>query len=103
SNKAPLIFRLARLAVLPLLLLLVSLSSQAKPAIEIKVGITEYQHLEATYGKYEEAFHELSNAADQPVSFKFAIGTYEEVTDWYNKRLIDVAILSAVPMAELLS
>jgi len=87
---------------LPLLLLLFS-ATQAKPVVEVRVGITEYQNVEETYSRYYKLFQELSEAAGtEPVTFKFAIGTYEEVSDWYNKGQIDVAILSAMPVAELL-
>lgn len=76
----------------------------AKAPLVIKVGVTEYQNIEATYQKYEDLFAQLSSYAlpNQPVTFTFAIGTYGEVLDWYNKRAIDVAVLSAMPTAELL-
>src|SRR4030095_1306588 len=75
-----------------------------KPAELIRVGITEYQNIEATYRKYEVFFRELASYADanEPVSFSIAIGTYGEVLDWYNNRTIDIAVLSAMPTAQLL-
>jgi predicted acylesterase/phospholipase RssA/ABC-type phosphate/phosphonate transport system substrate-binding protein len=71
----------------------------------IKVGITEYQNLEDSYDRYETLFAALQQSADknEPVSFSFAIGNYGEVMDWYNNGLIDVAILSAMPVAGLLA
>src|SRR5215211_4370850 len=76
----------------------------AKAPEVIKVGVTEYQNIESTYQKYDALFAELASYAtrDQPVTFTFAIGTYGEVLDWYNNRTIDIAILSAMPTAELL-
>jgi predicted acylesterase/phospholipase RssA/ABC-type phosphate/phosphonate transport system substrate-binding protein len=71
---------------------------------EIKVGITEYQDIERSYERYEKLFQELTASADvdEPVTFKFAIGNYTEVMDWYNKGEIDVGILSAMPVANFL-
>jgi predicted acylesterase/phospholipase RssA/ABC-type phosphate/phosphonate transport system substrate-binding protein len=71
----------------------------------VKVGITEYQKIEDSYDRYERLFQQLSEYADpkQPVTFSFAIGNYAEVLDWYNNGLIDVAILSAMPVADMLN
>jgi len=70
----------------------------------ITVGITEYQDVEEVYKRYGEFFRQLASVAppDTPVTFKLAIGTYGEVLDWYNSRMVDVAILSAMPVADLL-
>src|SRR5258708_29775775 len=75
-----------------------------KPVVIINVGITEYSKIQRTYNNYERLFSELAASADknEPVTFKFAVGTYGEVLDWYNKGIIDVAILSAMPTADLL-
>lgn len=73
----------------------------AKSPTVLTVGITEYQNIEDSYERYERLFEELERNA--PVTFEFAIGNYGEVMDWYNKGLIDVAILSAMPVAELLA
>lgn len=85
-----------------LVLAMLCASTEAKPVTEVRVGITEYQKVEETYSKYYKLFKELSDASQDPITFKIAIGTYEEVNDWYNKGQIDVAILSAMPVAELL-
>ena len=78
--------------------------AQVKASTEIKVGITEYQDVEGSYERYEKLFQQLTAAAskNEPVSFKFAIGNYGEVMDWYNRGDIDVAILSAMPVANFL-
>src|ERR1700730_13792208 len=70
----------------------------------INVGITEYQNIETAYAKYEKVFKELaaSSGPNVAVTFRIAIGTYGEVLDWYNTRKIDVAVLSAMPVADLL-
>jgi predicted acylesterase/phospholipase RssA/ABC-type phosphate/phosphonate transport system substrate-binding protein len=80
-------------------------AESVKPPTEIKVGITEYQDVEESYERYEKLFQELTQAAanvKEPVKFKFAIGNYGEVMDWYNKGEIQVAILSAMPVANFL-
>jgi predicted acylesterase/phospholipase RssA/ABC-type phosphate/phosphonate transport system substrate-binding protein len=91
---------------LTLLILVCAFAIEAK---EIRVGITEYQNVESAYEKYQIFFAELERiaqkerSADKDTTFSFAIGTYAEVIDWYNKKLIDVAILSAMPIADLLT
>jgi predicted acylesterase/phospholipase RssA/ABC-type phosphate/phosphonate transport system substrate-binding protein len=88
------------------LLLLIFLSTFTVKAEEIRVGITEYQNVEQVYRKYQEFFDELERIAHEDrldIHFKFAIGTYNEVIDWYSKKLIDVAVLSAMPIADLLT
>jgi predicted acylesterase/phospholipase RssA/ABC-type phosphate/phosphonate transport system substrate-binding protein len=69
---------------------------------EIKIGITEYQNLESAYEKFQQLFQELERQSRRPVKFKFAIGTYGEVIDWFNRKHIDVAVLSALPVTDLL-
>jgi predicted acylesterase/phospholipase RssA/ABC-type phosphate/phosphonate transport system substrate-binding protein len=95
-------------------LLLVAVSHQNVPTSraqseknapqEIKVGITEYQDIERSYERYEKLFQELMASVDpdEPVTFKFAIGNYGEVMDWYNRGDIDVGIFSAMPVANFL-
>ena len=80
------------------------ITNARKPATIIKVGITEYSKVQTTYDNYDRLFRELAASADpsDPVTFSFALGTYGEVRDWYDKGLIDVAILSAMPVGELL-
>jgi ABC-type phosphate/phosphonate transport system substrate-binding protein len=102
--------------LLPAIALLLCLAPCAARADEIKVGITEYQGVEAAYKKYQQLFRELERQACEmrnvkredcearkSITFKFAIGTYGEVIDWYNKGLVDVAVLSALPMTDLLN
>ncbi|HKS26474.1 MAG TPA: patatin-like phospholipase family protein [Pyrinomonadaceae bacterium] len=92
-----------------LILLALLCACQSAFGKEIRVGITEYQNVEEAYQKYQTFFRELEELSkeqkfpDGPVTFSFAIGTYAEVIDWYNKKLIDVAVLSAMPIADLLS
>jgi predicted acylesterase/phospholipase RssA/ABC-type phosphate/phosphonate transport system substrate-binding protein len=88
------------------LLLLILICTFTVKAEEIRVGITEYQNVEQVYKRYQEFFDELERLAPKKgldVHFRFAIGTYNEVIDWYSKKLIDVAVLSAMPIADLLT
>lgn len=88
------------------LLLLLFLSTLTVKADEIRVGITEYQNVEQVYRRYQEFFDDLEQIAHNDgldIHFRFAIGTYNEVIDWYSKKLIDVAVLSAMPVADLLT
>ncbi|MDX6559721.1 MAG: hypothetical protein QOF72_2770 [Blastocatellia bacterium] len=93
------------LITLSFLLLWCASATQAK---DIRVGITEYQSVESAYEKYQTFFEELETVSQgspnsEALTFRFAIGTYDEVIDWYNKGLIDIAVLSAMPMSDLLT
>jgi ABC-type phosphate/phosphonate transport system substrate-binding protein len=98
-----------RLLILLKLLVLLGTFVGVIEAKEIRVGITEYQNVESSYDKYQTLFQELEQIAakdrmsGEDVTFRFAIGTYAEVIDWFNKKLIDVAVLSAMPIADLLT
>lgn len=80
---------------------------EQKRADQVKIGIVAYDNFESKYAKYEAIFRKISADArtqrNRYVFFHIAIGTYSEVLDWYNKRLIDVAILTPGPAARILS
>jgi predicted acylesterase/phospholipase RssA/ABC-type phosphate/phosphonate transport system substrate-binding protein len=86
--------------------------SEPVKTVEIKVGITEYSKIQRTYQNYDKLFRELAASANgvaqappkdkEAILFRFAVGTYGEVRDWYNNGDIDVAILSAMPIGSLL-
>lgn len=91
--------------IVPFLILICGCAVEAR---QIRVGITEYQNVESAYKKYQTFFEELETVSQRSgsgdlVTFRFAIGTYAEVIDWYDKGLIDVAVLSAMPIADLLT
>jgi predicted acylesterase/phospholipase RssA len=48
-------------------------------------------------------FNEPAQAGRATVSFQVAVGTYDDVLEWYKTGLVDVAILSAGTVAELFS
>jgi ABC-type phosphate/phosphonate transport system substrate-binding protein len=79
-------------------------AQQVRPPLVINVGVSEYQDIEETYTKYVKLFQELAARADsgRSVSFQVAVGTYGEVLDWYASQQIDLAVLAAMPAAELL-
>jgi predicted acylesterase/phospholipase RssA/ABC-type phosphate/phosphonate transport system substrate-binding protein len=80
--------------------------------VVIKIGISEYQNIEATYNDYQKFFYVLSvlsrskdkSAANGNTAvFQISVGSYDEVIDWWNKGQIDAAVLSATPVATLLA
>jgi predicted acylesterase/phospholipase RssA/ABC-type phosphate/phosphonate transport system substrate-binding protein len=80
-------------------------SQSARAPEVITVGVSEYQNIEETYERYTHFFTEIAakSSANKPVLFRVAIGTYNEVLDWYSAKKIEVAVLAAMPAAELLS
>lgn len=87
-----------------LMVLLWASPAEAKTPIVVRVGIVAVQNFESTYSKYEDMFSRLSTAdSEYDITFMMAVGTYGEVMDWYGKKLIDVAVLTPGPVAELLT
>src|SRR5213079_2703596 len=82
----------------------VSPADAAHQPMTVRIGIVAYQNFYKLHDNYEQLFTALSKRPEaRDVTFKFAVGTYSEVLDWYNNELIDVAILTPGPAAELLS
>lgn len=95
-----------RLAALVVAVLLCSCAkADGKPALIIRVGIADYGNLERNYERYVALFRELAGRADpdQPVSFSVAVGDFNEVRGWYLRKTVDVAILPAMPAAQLIA
>ena len=92
-----------------LALLVVSFSASAfqrSDPLLVRVGIVSYQDFGETFEDYQKnVFSGLmkSKAAGRPVVFRIAVGTYGDVLDWYNRNLIDIALLTPEPVAELIS
>ncbi|MDX6403016.1 MAG: hypothetical protein QOH70_471 [Blastocatellia bacterium] len=53
--------------------------------------------------RFSKSSKQLAREQDEAITFQFAIGTYDKVIDWYNRGLIDIGILSAMPMSDLLT
>ena len=87
-------------------------AATAGQPIVIKIGVSEYQNIEATYRDYQKFFYvlsvlsgprEKSGMAGNTAVFEISVGSYDEVVDWWNKGQIDAAVLSATPVATLLA
>src|ERR1700682_2326691 len=71
--------------------------------LELRVGITEYQRIDAVYERYSAFFRDLEKASNSMLRFSIAIGTYDEVLKWRDRGDVELSVLSAGPMATLLS
>ncbi len=78
---------------------------QTGPPLEVKVGVISYEDFGKTFEEYRGVFARAmkSNVGGKSVIFHIAVGTYGDVLDWYNRDLIDLALLTPEPVAELLS
>src|SRR2546427_13201996 len=81
-----------------------------RPTTVIRVGVITYSDYDKTYAENQQKltgladlYNKSSAARDSKVSFELAVGSYDDVLAWYKDGLIDAAILSAGPVAELLS
>lgn len=74
--------------------------------IILKVGISEYQRTGYVYKRWVDLFEQLTllseSVSKQPVHFEVAIGTYDEVIQWQDRGQIDLIVLSAKAVADLL-
>src|SRR5438270_830448 len=71
--------------------------------LPLKVGVTEYQNSGKAYQKYRQFFRDVELASGSKLRFFVAVGTYDEVLKWRDQGKIDVAVLSAAPVARVLS
>jgi predicted acylesterase/phospholipase RssA/ABC-type phosphate/phosphonate transport system substrate-binding protein len=76
----------------------------------IRVGVINYADYDKTYTDKQQSFNALATnynkspaAADKRISFQVSVGSYDDILAWYKNGLIDVAILSPGPTAELVS
>jgi predicted acylesterase/phospholipase RssA len=74
----------------------------------IRVGVIYYADYNSTYVDKKDAFDKLADEynksapADKKIRFELWVSTYDDILAWYKDGLIDVAILSPGPVAELL-
>jgi predicted acylesterase/phospholipase RssA len=78
---------------------------QTGTPLHVRVGVISYEDFGKTFEEYKGVFSRVmkSNASGKPVIFHIAVGTYGDVLDWYNRNLIDLALLTPEPITELLS
>lgn len=92
-----------RVCAFVLLVVSVACAGANAPPIEVKVGVTEYQHIDQIYERYLTLFRDVETASNSRFRFSVAVGTYDEVLKWRDHGDIDLAVLSAAPVAHLLS
>ncbi len=87
-----------------------SQSKDTRTTTVIRVGVITYSDYDKTYTENQQRLAHLADLYNQPsagkttkISFELAVGSYDDVLAWYKDGLIDAAILSAGPVAELLS
>jgi predicted acylesterase/phospholipase RssA len=94
--------------------MLISHVGAVQTPLVIKVGISDYRPVEEVYQHYQQFFARLETLTAEgrqsgtlsdlpPIAFEVAVGNYDEVLDWFTNRTIDVAVLAATPMAEMIS
>ena len=74
----------------------------------IRVGAIYYDDDEAQYSAINEILSALEKQSQQSpdgraVTFKLAVGTYDEIMNWYESDQIDLAIMNPGPLALLLN
>jgi len=76
----------------------------------IKIGVIEYGDYDSDYAEAQrtlsalaDAYNSKPEAVKSKVSFEVAIGSYDDVLDWYKKGFVNVAILSPGTVDALLA
>ena len=69
----------------------------------IRVGAIYYDDSEAQYSAINEILSALQKqSTESPITFKLAVGTYDEIMNWYESDQIDLAIMNPGPLALLI-
>ena len=74
-----------------------------KPAKTINVGVVYYKDFEETLKNYKEITDGLTNKTGGEFVFRLAVGTYDDVLEWYKKGEIDVAVMTPGMISILLN
>jgi predicted acylesterase/phospholipase RssA/ABC-type phosphate/phosphonate transport system substrate-binding protein len=98
-----------RPAIIPLLLLAFvyqhafsqPLKTPRAPLV-IRVGAIYYDDSEAQYAAINDILSTLEKQSKDPITFKLAVGTYDEIMNWYESDQIDLAIMNPGPLALLI-
>jgi len=71
----------------------------------IRVGAIYYDDSEAQYSVINEILSALEKHSPEgrAITFKLAVGTYDEIMNWYESDQIDLAIMNPGPLALLLN
>jgi len=77
-------------------------NGKATPLV-VRVGAIYYNDSEAQYTAINEILSALAKQSpESPITFKLAVGTYDEIMNWYESDQIDLAIMNPGPLALLL-
>jgi predicted acylesterase/phospholipase RssA/ABC-type phosphate/phosphonate transport system substrate-binding protein len=68
----------------------------------IRVGAIYYDDSEAQYAAINDILSTLEKQSKDPITFKLAVGTYDEIMNWYESDQIDLAIMNPGPLALLI-
>ena len=73
-----------------------------KAPLVIRVGAIYYDDSEAQYAAINDILSTLEKQSKDPITFKLAVGTYDEIMSWYESDQIDLAIMNPGPLALLI-
>src|SRR6185503_19369229 len=100
--------KLMRPAIICLLLLLTfahqhAFSQPNRAPLVIRVGAIYYDDSDAQYAAINDILSALEKQSKaRAITFKLAVGTYEEIMNWYESDQIDLAIMNPGPLALLI-
>ena len=97
-----------RSAIICLLLLLTfahqhAFSQPNRAPLVIRVGAIYYDDSDAQYAAINDILSALEKQSkERPITFRLAVGTYDEIMNWYESDQIDLAIMNPGPLALLI-
>jgi predicted acylesterase/phospholipase RssA/ABC-type phosphate/phosphonate transport system substrate-binding protein len=74
-----------------------------KAPLVIRVGAIYYDDSDAQYAAINDILSALEKQSkERPITFRLAVGTYDEIMNWYESDQIDLAIMNPGPLALLI-
>lgn len=73
-----------------------------KAPLVIRVGAIYYDDSDAQYAAINDILSALEKQSNPSITFKLAVGTYDEIMNWYESDQIDLAIMNPGPLALLI-
>jgi predicted acylesterase/phospholipase RssA/ABC-type phosphate/phosphonate transport system substrate-binding protein len=67
----------------------------------VRVGVIYYDDFQQRAEDFRHVISTLTKTSNR-FDFRLNVGTYDEVLDWYQRNLIDVAVMTPGPVAELI-
>ena len=74
----------------------------SRAPLVVRVGAIYYDDSEAQYAAINDILSTLEKQSKDPITFKLAVGTYDEIMNWYESDQIDLAIMNPGPLALLI-